>query len=1751
MSMVDGFANAKDMGDMMEHQENGPNETKRAAKAVKDKAAQDIIDAQVAAVEQARKAIIQNVDDIKDMYSRVLTILNQPGGIRQQMGEREKDLNDVNERDMKDATLLPAADKANLPGLITRFKNIKAQIVAEYGKISGLASQKLGAITEAALKQREAEAKAAFAAYNSAIVSLAPISNEIKALAIRADYLANLKAGLVMVKANLDAENNKYGALAAPIKGALDLPANNYKAEADGLLLRIANITAMSPEKRVENKDTIYKDVLDAKSTIGTFIDEYKVAMAAAPADVKSPTIRAATLPVFTIGGMRGNLNYEYKVTGTPTPKELYINDFRAENMFFFLTIKAMAAKVLTVVGVYDIFDRYNPIASLTPIRQIVGGADDSMAPEVIADATELYFRLPRLVEFYLDFLQFDKGTLGTGDDSAKSIALIPELDGEFSELIKMIFLRTEGGNNKGDYSDYEMREIVKSINSVYIRYKEKAGEKANAAAVLALVQEVNRRYGIVKKGEWNKYSNYIKQQRRKEYEEMLGTDYTVLPGEGDVDYPKSSPSDRFVTPGSISGISGAPGKYNLDGPDMVYYSMLLKFRKELQNKFADFTGDPTTLSYAPLIKQAQSEIQKAKGSGEKFEVAKKLIVGTGLFLGADINKTFMFHETVVYGLNILDGVYTMLSGFKESMRACNIRKLQEAIVDEYKATAGTGNMTRDTILARFKNSCTPKLGDAYNQISGDFIGRAADFYDGRGGIGRAPGAGAGTKLNADDLMGYLKAVGAPTDVHYKIAKRFLIDTHSVMEYYLSNIYLLVSNFQGLVDVKFYSSGSLKAHLDFSKLRDMIERTIQDLKYYMDLFRPHINKEILEKYEKQINTGSLYWLESNLIDGLIKGLPLGTVGESGKAEFETLDNLTKLVNDTFTILTEDTKIYCTVDDMKSLAATSPTFEEKTDTSPQMLSYENYGAVFAKLIYYDSSKRAPVFKAKGGNETIELTKDSYPIKLMNPVAPKKIGEAETPVVLVSANPARRRNFYSSAAGFTTDTSLFILFNQIVAKYLKQFYDPPTTKIYQNLINSFVNGVFSKALTTPNSSWPDISIDATINKIGDINSETVLLSSLAIMLLRLTRDLNPRTQASEHLVANLTDIPLYMKENYRANLPIFTKLFDTVSGFGGFLKQVIQKSDIKLGRPELSISTIRVLAGPISANLKALGNGNSQITDDNKEYPVNYNISKIDTIGDIKSQADTDAGMRKKFLNIIETISNGAYTLSSTTTDVLRELADDPKFFQTNEGSIEIYKTRNGKPPLMPISLTTYVLKTHGTNYKDFMPDYTLGDPNFKYLYGTRGIFSKNVQNITYDKIPGVKNIVDTYNGSLQKRDQVDPERYLKYINGSISLLKFLFDTTYYSNRILPRQNFTFARIEFTGNANNAVWANVTSSLGTGLDEKTSIRAYEVKNDSEDLTTVLDIVETNDQDSKVGAIGKIVGISDPTKANNRPMEWYLNIIELNISPINVHAMMREMPLVNIYNYSYTFDQLTEELFGTRILDESKDRADIKSSKSMFVNLLGDPYMRISQEEYGHDARVNGTAGLIRRLFVGDSGLQGLARPKFLSDQVFNKALFGSMLPSSNLEDEAGLTAASAIARGRDGWDTKNHLPNLSDAGVLPADRETTLVYLNKNNKGVTQPGTKNLGSVEKKSYLQNVGKFRFDSVLVRNIFFIMNIWRVLRLKLDKELTQYHSVVTRGSKLVNPSLTEYDRDSYGQYETASYALDKKYLETQGKNL
>ena len=75
------------------------------------------------------------------------------------------------------------------------------------------------------------------------------------------------------------------------------------------------------------------------------------------------------------------------------------------------------------------------------------------------------------------------------------------------------------------------------------------------------------------------------------------------------------------------------------------------------------------------------------------------------------------------------------------------------------------------------------------------------------------------------------------------------------------------------------------------------------------------------------------------------------------------------------------------------------------------------------------------------------------------------------------------------------------------------------------------------------------------------------------------------------------------------------------------------------------------------------------------------------------------------------------------------------------------------------------------------------------------------------------------------------------------------------------------------------------------------------------------------------------------------------------------------------------------------------------------------------------------------------------------------------------------------------------------------------------------------------LEAIGKLRFDTYFVRKLFFITNIARVLRLKLNRELTQSRSVLPTSHMSVTPGITEYDLDPFAPNESFASHIGDGY--------
>jgi hypothetical protein len=1374
----------------------------------------------------------------------------------------------------------------------------------------------------------------------------------------------------------------------------------------------------------------------------------------------------------------RSETQWEYNdptvIADAVRPYEIYFNgvggggvddtigNYVIEDRYFVIMVKAMAAKILTTLGVYDMFERRTPLYDLTSTRLIVGGGEDDTPPEVIEGATELYFRLPRLVEFYRSFLHWD-GTNGTF-----KISMLPELEGIFSGIIKLIFQKITT-SQVGDYSDHELHSLIREINLIYTHFHEKHGDKPVRAAMNAFIMEINRRYGIIKSEDMLKYWELVRRSRRNtSISSSNDTNFTILPGEDDIEVNRRAPSDRYTLLGTPAAVVAGvlPREFanrpllDDDVTDLAARRMLLReFRNKLEKEFGKVS--PTLfgkVSYSPLIKQATAEIHRATGSETKLNLAKNLIHGMRS-VNLDANKALMFHETVVVGLNLLNGLNQFIDNLEQQIMQVSIVEIKGTIMDKcYEAAI------LNAPLVNFNRA--ELIGPDYTDFAAEGLGFDKYILEGTanagGGLPYFSYSGLDPDVTSQHIYEFWRQEGTliryaapanrlpantkPSQVDdatlatmtpqqqrtiraLRYFARLVISDQSMMRDFIEMLFSISGSSGGLIEVRFPQGASIPISINFSKFREVAGSLMADVKHYLDKLRPFIGKNTIKSLEDPNVEGSIYWLEKELFDKRIRG-------ESERAvdQLATLDGISRQIGNLFVAFTGDTGVPILPGANAGAHIGNAATREQLLLAPAPDNAESrkiaYGRTLCGLIFYDAPATTSILTAGGLASQYDL--GSLITELRVPPAAPAIP------ALVGNGVPERYNIYNSTQGMTQHRSLLFAFNQLLAEYLSKFTDPSGQKIYFNLINAYANGVAARSVSAPaGNSCPDIMVSGyDFGRRGDPSPGAILLQTLAYVLRRLLKDINQTSQVNEHLVTTMVDVPLYMKESYRANLPGFIRYFDLIVQKSDFLKQLMQKTTILCDRPnQLSIFP-GIAAGAVMI-VTPSGLAPASLTGPNaagfiQNSLLNTAIKPLDDVlaGDGLLRGVLSKDMKLRLAELLDAISTHAYTLSSSATEVLKELADQPVYLQTQENSIETYKIRYGKLPLMPLSLTLHFLNdlekvpanpgdlATMPNDTTLYPSHSLGEPQFKMQYGVRGLLIRQLP-VEFSTMPGVKAALDEYNSTSTKREQLDPARYLVFVKSVVAAVRFFIETRNYKSMISTDVDNVLAGESIKRTIHVPPNANANASYAIAINQ---------------IRELLMIVESSNQEDEMNKITSSVG--SPVNANNdRQLERILNLVDMNVIPINVHALMRDTPLANLYNYEYTFEQMVASFYGEQInkyTDTGPTRvvtdATTKTTTEMFLRLLIEPYMPTlpagSPEEafltknrlYGSDVHKTYNEGFVFRIFRGDNGL-GLGRPKFLSDQIFNKILFGSTYQERQDYDEAGPGVGSGFNRGRD--------------------------------------------------------------------------------------------------------------------------------------
>lgn len=838
---------------------------------------------------------------------------------------------------------------------------------------------------------------------------------------------------------------------------------------------------------------------------------------------------------------------------------------FKNEDDYFVIMMKSIAAKIFTVTGMYDVLDRPMEFNGLSAIRMITGGSGE--VPKVDDGAVALYFRLPLLAQFYRTIFGFD-GDESTFKDYDKiprrnqmlKISMVPDVDGTFAGLIRLIFRKTKYVSNNA-YSDEDIKEIIRECNLIYQRMQSKYPQNTVMETYHEFVAEINRRYGIISKDERNDYEREFGYRYgysdltsasgpvMDRYAEAPETEYAILPGEGEDEVERPSSAQKLLGEKFESSTRERMFTITTQHRDLVY-----RFRCAI-DKYFENPDEEFTFNQA--IKATQLKLKKETRDDERFKIVSSLIRGVDVYSKIDGMKYVLFHETVVSGLNTLSAVHTLLSRFKRRAQLISLKDIQDqiweylgspgaksfdglrahiityiadalAISEEdsrleelvsnlfgifeaqqkhgghssdpntlfaIKATNGVsaGTDANETFVHRWvgefhvvpsspaathpSNKCRVDRDYVITLVDGSLAGgvaapvlSAAPATD----VRALPGAfetSLFTVIAGFGVNQLRKAYNDPSDKgsEAKLAAetfmRFIFGRDYVMKELLETTFGFGHDFQGLVEVRIDDG---KLYMSYSGLKTLVEEMFQHVSYFIDLLRPHVNVETLAKYTEKATPGSYYWLQEQLMEKIIIGRPRADVKLPGEADlrrgYVNLDELIQKLTYTYNELTREYITDGTSLVPSNLRATSVA---KRAAKPNKNSFDK---VFAELIFYDASKPQSGLIKSLEASTAE-TEARVVDFLHDPYEALHFAGGVGSKVLDTRYAARFYQLYSWKNELTFNRSAMFAFNQLVAKYIQNFYDPVSGKIYAGILNQFATGAFNRAVADQTFTYPD--------------------------------------------------------------------------------------------------------------------------------------------------------------------------------------------------------------------------------------------------------------------------------------------------------------------------------------------------------------------------------------------------------------------------------------------------------------------------------------------------------------------------------------------------------------------------------------------------------------------------------------------------------------------------------------------------------
>jgi hypothetical protein len=512
----------------------------------------------------------------------------------------------------------------------------------------------------------------------------------------------------------------------------------------------------------------------------------------------------------------------------------------------------------------------------------------------------------------------------------------------------------------------------------------------------------------------------------------------------------------------------------------------------------------------------------------------------------------------------------------------------------------------------------------------------------------------------------------------------------------------------------------------------------------------------------------------------------------------------------------------------------------------------------------------------------------------------------------------------------------------------------------------------------------------------------------------------------------------------------------------------------------------------------------------------------------------------------------------------------------------------KPPGVVVGPGAYRYKYYSC--KGLIPhqDVGVGSDEFKFAYGTRGLLSDtNEPNV--EMAPGVIGVLDIYNSKVGGAASYDKRKMVDSFVNSTHLLRFatdyIYHKTYLCNNDLDKltefylvgtRDAVITPVMLGANLNNLnMLQHLSCQTGRHSFNRINVVAaglIAANNEFFRITSNITLLTENDnyKQSVYRMLRCIIddNLSEHMHDQDRNQLRIYNILDSNIVPINFHALQREIALVNIFNYSYTFDHMIKQFIGietaSRTIDQIKlsDVPPAGTPPGTVGELIGpggatkiglypeDALVRILIQPQGKRYVID-YVNNIWKLMAGNDSLS-LNRPKYLSDQLWNKVLLNSLYSDELRQTQLSvLPARATINVGPQGSNTSrtmqighmsSHAPpfgELIDGNAIGPFRLNYgfngMTYVKKVGAdgdkhnlevipvAIAAPGGRN--RIE--AWNQN-GYARYQTILVRYIEWFVHLQRVMRLLMRDQLTWVNDPIVHKSNALSNEITEYENNN-----------------------